>query len=102
MAKKIVELSSKRKVELKELSIDDMDYCSDLIKLETSDNGKTIVNGLNKARTAWLRKGIAGGEFNKFKTDANVVPLDSVLKELTDEEKNELSVAIQEYQKLGE
>ena len=82
MAKKIVELSSKRKVELKELSIDDMDLCSDLIKLETSDSGRTIVNGLNKARTAWLRRGIAGGDFKKYKTESNGFPSDSVLKEL--------------------
>ncbi len=102
MAKKIVELSSKRKVELRELSVDDMDHCSDLIKLETSDNGQTIINGLNKARTAWLRRGIAGGDFKNFAKNTNNYPSDSVIKQLSDEEKNELSLAIQEYQKLGE
>ena len=98
MSKKIVELSTKRKVEIAEMSIDDVDYCSDLLSI-SNDNGNTVLRGMNKARTAWLRKGIAGGDF-KVKVNGNVP--DDVLKELSEDEKNELSSLIQEHQKLGE
>ena len=40
MAKKIVELKSKRKVELKEMSIDDIDICNDLTILKNDEDGK--------------------------------------------------------------
>ena len=103
MAKRIVELKSKRKVELKEMSIDDVDYCNDLTILKTSENGKPFIVGMSKARTAWLRRGIKGGDFKAFKKD----PLtgfveDSVLRQLSEEDKNELLPLIQEHQTLGE
>jgi uncharacterized ferredoxin-like protein len=47
------------------------------------------ITNLAKARTAWIRKGVEGVD-------------DAFIKSLTDEEKNELSLAIQEYQRLGE
>ena len=99
MSKKIVELSTKRKVEIAEMSIDDMDYCNDIITMSQDDNGKTVIKNLNKARTAWLRKGIAGGD---FKSKFNGSVSDSALKELSEDEKNELNALIQEHQKLGE
>ena len=99
MNKKIVELSTKRKVEIKEMSIDDVDYCNDLLSMIQEDSGSTALRGLNKSRTAWLRKGIAGGDF-KDKI-SKTVP-DTALRELSDEEKNELNMLIQDYQKLGE
>lgn len=99
MKKKIVELSTKRKVEINEMSIDDVDFCNDLLSISQNDSGNTVLKGLNKARTSWLRKGIAGGDF-KVKINGNVP--DSVLKELSEDEKNELNTLIQDYQKLGE
>jgi len=101
MAKKIVELKSKRKVELKEMSIDDIDICNDLTILKNDEDGKPYVIGMSKARTAWLRKGIAGGDFKAFKVEDGVVT-DKCLKQLTEDEKNELLPLIQEYQSLGE
>tara|TARA_Y100000401_G_scaffold112122_1_gene111165 strand:- start:865 stop:1161 length:297 start_codon:yes stop_codon:yes gene_type:complete len=98
MSKKIVELSTKRKVEICEMSIDDVDYCNDLLSV-TTESDNTVLRGMNKARTAWLRKGIVGGDF-KTKIDGSVP--DSVLKELSEDEKNELIGIIQEYQQLGE
>ena len=79
MAKKIVELSSKKKVELKDMSIDDIDVCNDMTVLRTDDKGESYIVGLSKARTA-----------------------DKVMKQLSDEDKNELVVKIQEHQSLGE
>ncbi len=102
MAKKIVELSTKRKVELKEMSIDEVDTCQDITVLKTDENGGQYIVGISKARTAWLRRGIAGGDFKKFKKDSNGIAADNVLKELSEEEKNELVALIQEYQNMGE
>ena len=102
MAKKEVELKSKRKVAIKEMSIDEMDYCSDLTTVKLDDNGSIEnIGNMSKSRTAWLRRGIKGGDFKGFKIENNLV-VDSVLKQLSDTEKNELLTKIQEFQKMGE
>jgi len=101
MAKKIVELKSKRKVELKEMSVDDIDFCNDSTVLKTTEDGKPYITGMSKSRTAWLRRGIAGGDFKAFKIENNFV-IDKVLKQLTEVEKNELLPLIQGHQELGE
>lgn len=102
MDTKTVELSSKKKVKIKEMSIDDIDFCSDLTILNYQDGEMKNISGLSKSRTAWLRRGIAGGDFKNFTTDGNGFPTDKVLKQLTDDEKNELITIIQEYQQVGE
>ena len=102
MSKKIVELKSKRKVELKEMSIDEVDICQDLAVMKYENGEISHISGLSRTRTAWLRRGIKGGDFKSFKTGADGYPEDSVLKQLTEEEKNELVQLIQEYQSLGE
>ena len=102
MSKKIVELKSKRKVELSELSIDDIDFCTDLSIMKYKDGAISHISGLSKTRTAWLRRGIKGGDFKAFKKDKDGLLEDSVLKQLNEEEKNELVQLIQEYQNLGE
>lgn len=101
MAKKIVELSSKKKVELKEMSIDEIDLCNDMTTLRQDENGESYITGLSKSRTAWLRRGISGGDFKAFKSEDGVVA-DSVLKQLSDDDKNELVKEIQDYQNMGE
>ena len=70
-------LSTNKEVKLKEMSVDDMDYCNDLPQMRYENDQIVAITNLAKARTAWI-------------------------KSLTDEEKNELSLAIQEYQRLGE
>ena len=102
MAKKIVELSTKRKVKLNEMSIDEVDFCQDLTILKNDEDGNPYVMGISRSRTAWLRRGILGGDFKTFKTGTDGYPTDSVLKQLTEEEKNELVQLVQEYQSLGE
>ena len=103
MAKKVVELkATKRKVELKEMSIDDMDFCSDLTTIKMGNDGEIEnIGNMSKSRTAWLRRGIAGGDFNSFKI-INGKITDKVLRQLSDDEKNELLTYIQDYQKMGE
>ena len=101
--KKTVELSSKKKIDIKEMTIDEVDFCQDLAVANFDSKGNiSHVSGLATTRTAWLRRGIIGGDFKDFKTDAKGFPLDSVLKQLNEEEKNELVALIHEYQSLGE
>ena len=101
MAKKIVELSTKRKVELKEMSIDEIDFCNDITILKQDDEGKSFISGISKARTAWLRRGILGGDFKSFKLEDGLTS-DKVLRQLNETEKNEIVLLIQEHQNIGE
>tara|TARA_R100000315_G_C5174272_1_gene100762 strand:- start:251 stop:559 length:309 start_codon:yes stop_codon:yes gene_type:complete len=102
MAKKIVELSTKRKVELKEMSLDEVDFCNDIPIVKYEDGEVSHIVGLSKSRTAWIRRGILGGDFKSFDIDKNGYPTDLVLKQLSELEKNELVIVIQKYQELGE
>ena len=102
MSKKTVELKSKKKIELREMTIDEVDFCNDLSVLIYENGEVSHVSGLSKTRTAWLRRGIKGGDFKGFKTGTDGYPEDSVLKQLTEDEKNELVKLIQEHQSLGE
>tara|TARA_Y100000310_G_scaffold276876_1_gene294320 strand:- start:31 stop:339 length:309 start_codon:yes stop_codon:yes gene_type:complete len=102
MSKKTVELKSKKKIELKEMSLDEVDFCNDTAVMKYENGEISHITGLSKTRTAWLRRGIAGGDFKTFKKDVNGYPEDSVLKQLSEEEKNELVRLVQEYQNLGE
>ena len=102
MSKKIVELKSKRKIELKEMSIDEIDFCQDLAVMKYEDGKVSHISGLSKTRTSWLRRGIAGGDFKEFSLNGKGLVGDTVLKELNEAEKNELMGLIQGYQSLGE
>ena len=93
-------LSSGRKVKIKQLTVDEMDECRDAMKAKWTKEG-TVFSDINKARTMWIRKGLAGGDFKDFKTDNNV-PVDDVLKQLSHEEMEELQKIIQEVNTLGE
>ena len=103
MDTKTVELSSKKKVKIKEMSIDDIDYCQDLtVIVYGEDNNVEHIKNVSKSRTAWIRHGLFGGDFKNWSTNVKGQPADSVLKELSETEKNELMTMIQEHQKLGE
>ena len=102
MSKKIVELSTKRKVELKMMSVDDVDTCNDIIAVTTDESNNTVLRGLNRSRTAWLRRGILGGDFKSTPIMQGGFLSDICIRELTEDEKNELNTLIQDHQKLGE
>jgi|TARA_R100000315_G_scaffold13290_1_gene4381 hypothetical protein len=74
---------------IKEMSVDDIDYCNDIPQMKYEDNEVVSILNLSKARTAWIRKGVEGAD-------------DKFIKSLTEDEKNDLSLAVQEYQRLGE
>jgi len=85
---KEVKLSSGEKAKVIEMSVDDIDYCNDIPEL-IQEGENTIIRNLSKARTAWLRRGVDGCD-------------DKFIKSLSEEDKTELSLKVQEYQGLGE
>ena len=97
----VVTLESGRKVEINEMSIDDVDFCNDVTTVFYNEDGSTTIKGMSKARTTWLRRGIKGGDFDNFSMDGKFVS-DSVIRQLNAEEKNELMQEIQAYQELGD
>ena len=84
-----MKLSTGKEVKLKEMSVDDIDYCNDLPQMRYENDQIVAITNLAKARTTWIRKGVEGAD-------------DSFIKALTEDEKNELSLAVQEHQRLGE
>ena len=103
MSKKNVELSSGRKIQLKEMSVDEVDFCQDIAQIVYNEEGEvSTVRGVSKSRTAWLRRGLAGGDFKDFSLDLKGLVEDTAIKELNELEKNELMQLIQGYQDMGE
>ena len=101
--KKPLKLSTGRVVELKEMSIDDIDHCQDLTIIVYDDNNNVNhIKNVSKSRTAWIRYALVGGDFKNWSTDVKGQPADSVLRELSEVEKNELMTMIQGHQRLGE
>ena len=94
-------LKSGRKVLIKEMSLDEIDNCKDILSIVFKGNSAHTVNGVNKQKTAWLRSGIGGGDFKNWDQKSVNIP-DKAIKELTDEEKDELVNLILECQSLGE
>ena len=86
---KEMNLESKREVKIKEMSVDDIDLCDDLPQMRYENDQVVAITNLSKARTAWIRKGVDKAD-------------DKFIKSLSEDEKNELSLAVQEYQRLGE
>tara|TARA_R100001594_G_scaffold14555_3_gene31008 strand:+ start:12644 stop:12964 length:321 start_codon:yes stop_codon:yes gene_type:complete len=98
---KEVKLRSGRKVMIKEMSLDDIDDCKDILRIVFEGGKASTIAGVNKQKTAWLRKGIGGGDFKYWDKKSNIIS-DNVIKELKDTERDELVDLIQEAQTLGE
>ena len=94
-------LRSKRKVKIKSMSVDQMDECADISEVIFDKGSIATIKHSSKARTKWLRYGLGGGDFKDYQEDNGVVA-DSVIKQMTLEEKDELMAVIQEAQILGE
>ncbi len=78
-----------KSVKIKEMSVDDIDFCNDVPKMKYENDKVVSITNLSQARTAWIRRGVEG-------TD------DKFIKSLSEDDKNKLSLAVQEYQRLGE
>ena len=90
-------LSSGREVKIKEISVDMMDEIKDIPQLIFKNGVQESIRNVNKAQTAWLRNGLAGGDFDNWKPNGAIAP-DHVLKQLTPEERTELVAIVQECQ----
>ena len=96
---KEVKLMSGRKVKINNMTIDQIDECKDIPELIYKDGETASIRKVYKARTAWLRFGIGGGDFDDF-AEINGKAVDNVLKQLTDDETEELVNVIQKEQIL--
>jgi hypothetical protein len=95
-------LKSGRKVVIREMSIDDIDTCKDMLQVIFKGGSAQTVSGLNKQKTHWIRKGLCGGDFKDWPFPEKGDAPDNVLKQLTEIERDELVALIQEAQSLGE
>ena len=96
-------LASGRDIKLKEMSVDEVDFCQDIAQIVYNEDGEvSTVRGVSKSRTAWIRRGLAGGDFKNFSLDMKGLVEDSAIKEMDETEKNELMQLIQGYQSMGE
>ena len=95
-------LKSGRKVVIKDMSLDDIDTCKDMLQIIFDGGKASTVRGINKQRTNWIRKGLGGGEFKNWPNPNGASAPDHVIKQLNDDEREELVQFIQEAQTLGE
>ena len=92
-------LSTGRKVEIKIMPQDDITFCEDVVEIHYQDGQAKTIKNASKAKTAWIRRGLIGGEF-KVKINGSVP--DDVFREMSGLEQEELRSLIQESQFLGE
>jgi len=93
-------LKSKRKVKIKELSLDQVADLQDIPEIKFDNGVVSTIKNLNKAKLAWLRCGLGGGDFNDWEPNG-VAPPDMVLRQLTEAEQDELVEKIKEAQTLS-
>ena len=96
-----ITLKSKRKVKIRELSLDQVADLNDIPEIKFEDGIVSTIKNLNKAKLAWLRCGISGGDFSDWKPNG-VAPPDSVLRQLSASEQDELVDKIKSAQELTE
>lgn len=94
-----MKLKSGRKIEVKLMSIDDVDFCLDIQSFRRESDGKMAVYNVSKSVTAWIRRGLKGGD---FKSEINGEITDELIREMTMAERIELSELIKSHNILGE
>ena len=90
-------LSTGRKVLIKDLTEDQIADLEDIPEIYFINEQERTIRNANKAKLAWLRCGLGGGDFNDWKPNG-VAPPDDVIKQLSKEERAELVTLIQECQ----
>ena len=102
MSKITKKLKSGRSIDIAEMSLDQMDEAKDSARIIFEEGKASSITGTNKAKTTWLRFGLCGGDFkSSSRPKAGKFP-DRAIKELTEEEREEALMLIQEAQRLGE
>ena len=90
-------LNSGRKVKVRELSMDTIAELQDIPDVIFDNGLVTNIKNLAKAKLAWLRAGLGGGDFEDWSPNGQAPP-DSVLKQLTEGERDELVECIKNAQ----
>ena len=90
-------LKSGRKVLIKDLSEDQIADLQDIPEIYFINEQERTIRNANKARLAWIRCGLGGGDFDDWKPNG-IAPPDSVIKQLSKQEREELVLFIQECQ----
>ena len=93
-------LKSGRKVQIKDLTEDQIADLKDIPEIYFIGDQERTIRNTNKANLAWLRCGIGGGDFDDWKPNG-VAPPDHVLRQLTDRERGEIVLLIQECQTVN-
>ena len=93
-------LNSGRKVKIRELSLDAIADLNDIPEMLFSNGVVTTIKYLNKAKLAWIRAGLGDGDFDNWKANG-VAPPDNVIKQLSQQEQDELVDVIKESQELS-
>ena len=94
MDTKKIKLSTGKEIKIREMSIDEQDTCNDTAVIKIDKDGDTVLRDIVRARTAWLRCGLVDGKKD--------IASDKLIKSLTEDERNEASLAIKEFQEMGE
>ena len=76
-------LKSGKKVKIKELTEDQIADLRDIPEIYFIGDQERTIRNTNKANLAWLRCGLAGGDFKDWKPNG-VAPSDSVLRQFTE------------------
>ena len=94
-------LKSGRKVKIRSMTVDQIDECTDIPEVIFDGGSIKTIRNSSKARSQWIRYGLGGGDFKDYK-EINGIAVDSVIKQMTLEEKDDLMTVIQDVQTLGE
>ena len=93
-------LSTGRKVLIKDLTEDQIADLEDIPEIYFINEQERTIRNANKANLAWLRCGLGGGDFNDWKPNGGVTP-DSIIKQMSKDERDELRVLIEEAQVIN-
>ena len=94
-------LKSGRKVKIRSMTVDQIDECTDIPEVIFDGGSIKTIRNSSKARSQWIRYGLGGGDFKDYK-EINGIVVDSVIKQMTLEDKDDLMTVIQDVQTLGE
>ena len=83
-------------VEIRIMSIDDVDDCKDLIRVSFTEGQPSGIAHVNKARTNWLRKGLSA--VGDWKSKNGEAPSDDVIRQLSEDDRAKAAELIQECQ----
>tara|TARA_Y100000310_G_scaffold329997_1_gene400871 strand:- start:110 stop:427 length:318 start_codon:yes stop_codon:yes gene_type:complete len=92
-------LSTGIKILIKDLGEDKIVELKDIMEFVSYPNGSSTVKYVNKHRLAWIREGVIG--LGEWKAKNGEIIGDKLLKTLTELEKDELFILIQEAQVLN-